>query len=97
MSYLDIVEMGIDAVYSMASQTLQISTSLDREDKDMKNKNEISCHPISFSDSLCSQLERTTMQISDRAPNIAIDKVFPLPRSDALEVWTLVAVVLATD
>ena len=84
--------MGIDCGYSMASQHL-VFLSLDREDTEWKKQKRILLSLISFSDSLCPQLERTTMQISDRAPNIAIDKVFPLPRySDTLEVWMLILV-----
>ena len=41
------------------------------------------------SDLPCPQLEIIKKAISDRAPNVATDKLFPLPRSDALEVLGL--------
>jgi len=37
------------------------------------------------------------MVISNRAPNAATDKLRPLPQPDALEVWVLVGVGVATD
>ena len=37
------------------------------------------------------------MEISDRVPNAATDKLCPLPRPDALEVCVLVGVGTATD
>lgn len=35
--------------------------------------------------------------MSDRAPNAATDKLFPLSRYDALEVWVLMGMGVATD
>jgi hypothetical protein len=52
---------------------------------------------ISCSDLPCPQLERIRNAIRDTAPNAATDKLFPLPRPDALEVLGLLGRGVATD
>ena len=80
-------------MYGYKSQNLSIAAAFLHENGEKKR----SLITHSCSDLPGSQLERIRRVMSDRAPNAATDKLFPLPRFNAPEVLVLVEVGVVAD